>query len=233
MKEKIINDLELGEIVLRRNRRAKRYLIHIKDGKIIATIPWRGNEQTMLAFIHEQRSRLVAMQQKNAKHRLLDERTELQTLTFRLHIFRSQRTNFYAALKEGMLHIACPENTDFGDRQIQQKLHSILKQALKREANLTLPVRLKHLARLHHFDYNKVNIRDTKTRWGSCTARKDISLSVSLMLLPLYLADYVMLHELCHTVEMNHSERFWSLMDKVTNKQAKILRRELKEHQML
>lgn len=233
MKEKIINDIELGEIILRHNKRAKRYLIRIRDGKTIATIPWRGNEQTMLTFINEQRAKLTAMKQKSAKHLLLNEQTELQTLTFRLHIFRSQRTNFYATLKEETLHIACPENTNFTDHNIQLKLHSILKQALKREANLTLPIRLKHLAGLHHFNYNKVSIRDTKTRWGSCSSNKDISLSVSLMLLPLYLVDYVLLHELCHTIEMNHSERFWSLMDKVTNSKAKALRHELKEYKML
>lgn len=233
MEEKIITDKELGEITIRRNKQAKRYSIRIREGKIIATIPWRGNEKTMLTFINEQRTRLIVMQQKSSKQLLLDENTELQTLTFRLHIFRSLRTNFYATLKEKTLHIACPETTDFGDHQIQQKLHSVLKQALKREARLILPVRLKHLAQLHHFNYNKVSIRDTKTRWGSCTSRKDISLSVSLMLLPLHLVDYVLLHELCHTIEMNHSERFWSLMDKVTNSKAKALRRELKEYKML
>lgn len=233
MKEKKIHDQDLGEITLRYNERAKRYLIRIKEGKIVAIIPKRGNKQTMLAFINEQRIKLLAMLQKGAKPLFLDEETNLQTFTFQLHIFRSQRTKFYATLKEKTLHIACPENTDFSNDNTQHLLQSILKQALKREAKRILPTRLEELAKQHNFHYNKVAVRDTKSRWGSCTSHKNISLSLSLMFLPAHLIDYILLHELCHTVEMNHGSHFWTLMNKVTNCQAKSLRNELKDYRML
>jgi predicted metal-dependent hydrolase len=60
----------------------------------------------------------------------------------------------------------------------------------------------------HSFHYTGVTVRNTQSRWGSCSAQKHINLSLSLMLLPEHLIDYVLLHELCHTVEMNHGERF-------------------------
>lgn len=233
MKEKKVYDNELGEITLRNNIRSKRYSIRIREGKIIATIPRYGTEQNMLAFINEQRRKLVMILQKSPKRTVLDENTDLQTLTFRLHIFRTSRTNFYTTLRDGILHIACPENTDFSNDSTQQKLRFILQETLRKEANRIIPTRLEMLAGLHQFNFDKVTIRNSKTRWGSCSSKKNISISLSLMHLPSHLADYVLLHELCHTVEMNHGERFWLLMDKVTNGQAKAYRHELKNYRMI
>jgi predicted metal-dependent hydrolase len=84
------------------------------------------------------------------------------------------------------------------------------------------------LAGLHGFTYASIRISKSKTRWGSCSSKKNIGLSLFLMQLPLHLIDYVLLHELCHTVEMNHSRQFWELLDGVCNRKAKALRKELK-----
>ena len=86
------------------------------------------------------------------------------------------------------------------------------------------------LAVKYGFSYNAVSLRNSRTRWGSCSNRKNISLSIYLQLLPTHLSDYVLLHELCHTVEMNHSATFWALMDKVTDGRARSLRRELRTY---
>ena len=104
----------------------------------------------------------------------------------------------------------------------------MLKAALRHEAKRYLPIRLAALARQHGFHYNGVTIKDTSSRWGSCSNRKHINLSLLLMTLPWHLIDYVLLHELCHTVELNHSDRFWALMNRVTNGKALQLRQELK-----
>ena len=63
--------------------------------------------------------------------------------------------------------------------------------------------------------FNKVIVRAQKTRWGSCSARKTISINRNLLFLPAPLVRYLFIHELCHTVHLNHSARYWSLVGKV------------------
>lgn len=99
---------------------------------------------------------------------------------------------------------------------------------LKRKALAWLPRRLEELAGKHGFVYTRVKISRSRGRWGSCSSKASINLSLFLMLLPEHLIDYVLLHELCHTREMNHGPRFWKLMDEVTAGKSGLLRRELK-----
>ena len=83
------------------------------------------------------------------------------------------------------------------------------------EARQKLTERLNFLAAKHGFTYNRVFIRDQKTRWGSCSHKNNISLNIKLLALPEELMDYVILHELAHTRVMNHSAAFWAELDKL------------------
>ena len=195
-------------------------------------MPPGGDEKRMIAFIMENKARLVKALQKHPARPLLDE-----SIGYRLRhsaaYLRTERSNFYMRLEDGVLHIACPNETRFEEEEVQSLLKSMLEKALRHEAKRLLPERITLLARQHGFMLTGVKINNSKTHWGSCTMKKSINLSQSLMLLPWHLVDYVLLHELCHTIEMNHSERFWKLMDKVTNNQAIRLRSELKNYHML
>lgn len=103
---------------------------------------------------------------------------------------------------------------------------------MKKEAKRVLPTRVRLLANQHKFTFSDVKIQSSRTRWGSCSNKQNINLSFYVMLLPAHLIDYVILHELCHTVEMNHSERFWKLMDEVTDAKTVALRKEMKRYAM-
>lgn len=230
----IIEDKELGPITVQANARAKRYILRVKDGAVYATLPAGGSLNVLKELVEKSRPQLrEAIQRLPAAKDIFDEGTDLQTNTFRLHIFRTDRINFYMNLQDGILHIACPDNTDFHDERVQGLLRQMLEKALRHEARRILPRRLQSLARQHGFTYTAVKINNSKSRWGSCSAQKSINLSLSLMLLPDHLIDYVLLHELCHTREMNHSPRFWELMDSVTDRRALTLRSELKTHRIL
>jgi predicted metal-dependent hydrolase len=224
---------DLGVILLRRNPRARRYTLRVNDGRIYATMPPRGSEREMLSFISRQHDRLLRMLQKSPGRMLLDENTVLQTLTFRLQIKRSLPDHFYAVVKDGVLHVSCPLQTDFHDGQTQQLLWKLVESALRHEAKRVLPVRLSALAGRYGFRYAAVKVNNSRSHWGSCTSRKNINLSLSVMLLPEHLVDYVLLHELCHTVEMNHGDGFRSLINKVTDGKAAAYREELQRHRIL
>ncbi|MBA3582289.1 MAG: M48 family metallopeptidase [Gammaproteobacteria bacterium] len=75
--------------------------------------------------------------------------------------------------------------------------------------------RLRVLADTHNLDYSQLSIRNQKTRWGSCTEDRNISLNWRLIKTPLFASDYVMLHELVHTHIMNHSPAFWAAVQSV------------------
>jgi len=82
---------------------------------------------------------------------------------------------------------------------------------------------------LHGFRFSDVKINKSTSRWGSCSFKKSINLSYFCLLLPPHLLDLIVLHELCHTREMNHGDKFWIHLDSVTGNRAKALTLELKK----
>jgi predicted metal-dependent hydrolase len=80
----------------------------------------------------------------------------------------------------------------------------------KTRARHILIPRLEYLAEKHGFKYNRVALRNQKTRWGSCSSKNNINLNINLASLPQDLMDYVILHELTHTKVKNHSKDFWN-----------------------
>lgn len=92
----------------------------------------------------------------------------------------------------------------------------------KVEAKAILIKRLGYLAGKYGFSYNRVSIRNQKTRWGSCSVKNNISLNMQLVRLPEELVDYVILHELVHTKIKNHSKAFWVDMDKLVGNSKRI-----------
>ena len=100
----------------------------------------------------------------------------------------------------------------------------------KQEARKILESRISQLAEEHGFEYNRISIRKQKTRWGSCSAKNNISLNMNLLHLPKELIDYVLLHELVHTRVKNHGKDFWNELDKVVPNSKKI-DKQLKDYQ--
>jgi predicted metal-dependent hydrolase len=86
---------------------------------------------------------------------------------------------------------------------------------IKKLARKDIPPRVEHFARVMGLNYGKVAIRAQRTRWGSCSAKGNLNFNCLLVLLPDEVRDYVVVHELAHLKEMNHSPRFWAEVGKV------------------
>lgn len=80
---------------------------------------------------------------------------------------------------------------------------------LYKKAKQVIPERVAYYAPLVGVDYGRITIRNQKTRWGSCSSKGNLNFNVRLMLTPIEVIDSVVVHELCHRIEMNHSERFY------------------------
>ena len=93
----------------------------------------------------------------------------------------------------------------------ERRLEAPYRQAAKEY----IPKRVAYYAQLLDVTYATISIRDQKTRWGSCSSKGNLSFSWRLILAPPKVLDYVVVHELCHRREMNHSPRFWALVESI------------------
>jgi len=92
----------------------------------------------------------------------------------------------------------------------KEELHKLADQALS-----YIPGRAEYFAGILHVTYGRITIRNQKTRWGSCSSTGNLNFNCLLMLTPPNVIDYIVVHELCHRLEMNHSKRFWALVESV------------------
>ena len=104
------------------------------------------------------------------------------------------------------------EKNELADLHVLSRLEMF---ELERDALRVIPERVKYYAPIVGVRYGRITIRNQRTRWGSCSAQGNLNFNIALMRVPLEVLDYVVVHELCHRIELNHSPRFWALVEKV------------------
>lgn len=133
------------------------------------------------------------------------------------------------AVRHGQqIAVTLPDEEALHEPSTIRLIHDAVIGALRLEAKSHLPKRLAFLAKQHGFSYTKVRFSHAGSRWGSCSSNGTISLNIALMKLPFELIDYVLIHELSHTIEMNHSKDFWHLVA-LADPAYKLHRRQLKQ----
>ncbi|MBO5787373.1 MAG: DUF45 domain-containing protein [Bacteroidaceae bacterium] len=222
-----------GKLVITCNPKARRIIMRARPDAIHMTIPPHATNADIERALDRCGERLLCRQKENTPVPF-DKEFSINAPNFRLKIEECGTEKTMVAGSNGTYTLYCPAGTDYTAAGTQQALRQCIKAAMKHCAGLLLPARLKTLAMEHGFKYCRCTVRDVHSRWGSCTSTGNISLNMHLVILPDRLIDYVLLHELCHTVEMNHSDRFWALLDRCTApEKAKTLRAKLKKEKFI
>lgn len=227
--ERVIEDRELGCLLVRVNARARRLTFRVREDAVHVTVPPGTTVTEVVNAVEQLRSRLKTARQKQSRP-LIDLDYRIDTEFFKLSLMRGEHDRFLSRSEQGKMQIICPPDADFSDKNLQDWLRKVIEEALRRNAKIILPPRLYALSLQHNLSYKSVKINSSSGRWGSCSTRGNINLSYFLLLLPGHLIDYVLLHELAHTREMNHGERFWQLLDSLTGNRAQALRNELRRY---
>jgi len=228
--KRIIPDKDFGQIIIRTRITARNISMRTKPDGLHVTVPPYCLTSKIMSVVEEYRSRLLEKWEKAAS-RSFDLNFRIEAPCFRLHLEQGKLKNFIVRTTEEGITIFCPPQVDFSEKAIQELLRNAIVRALKKTAQAYLPPLLQELAEHYGFKYKRVKITGSKSRWGSCSAIGNINLSCYLMLLPPHLMDYVILHELTHTREMNHGPKFWEILDELTEGKARKLRTELRNFQ--
>ena len=224
------------EVTLFKSQRAKSLNITIKPFSgvrvsVPASISFEKAKEATKQRIEWIKSNLSKMQNAEDLFTVFKLDTKFQTRTHHLQLRVSENEILKSTVRNNLIDVSIPQSNAVEDAEVQNEIRRAIERAWRKEAKEYLPKRVSELANIHKFEFNKVSVKNSKTRWGSCSFDNSINLSLHLMRLPDYLIDYVILHELVHTKVKNHSRDFWQLLDLVSGN-AKKLDREVKDYRI-
>ena len=192
-------------LVLVRHPRARRYILRLQpDGAARVTIPRGGSATEALRFAARNQAWLVQALQRQTTRPISPRRWTMGTTIF----FRGEPVLIEPAAAAGSQQVR------FGSELLtvvnpHTDLRPAIEKHLRQLAAKELPPRVTALASLHQLTVQRITVRNQRSRWGSCSRRGTISLNWRLIQTPRHVQDYIILHELMHLRQMNHSARFW------------------------
>ncbi len=209
------SDAEFGEIIVRKRVGTTHVRIRVgADSKLIVSAPRLTPIIYIKQVINASRDDLRSLLEQTGATTLY---TEGQAIG-KSHTLRVVPTTMvaHATLKveKQTLLVYLPPSINLEDADVQRTVRDHAIKILRREAKAYLPRRLRFLADEHNFTYERVRFTHSSGRWGSCSSSGTISLNIALMKLSHELIDYVLIHELSHTRQMNHSTAFWQEVER-------------------
>lgn len=235
----IFSHPRLGEITISRTRQMRRISVSVKrDGSVRLNIPTGYPLQAGLDFLAAKEdwvaSALTRAEANNPNRTIAPPYlTRFRELEFHITTNRDSHTNqskITTRVTADKIIVSFPENLPHDSADVQECTRTAILRALRSEAKELLPSMVADVARRHNFSCGNVTVRATHSRWGSCSSGNDISLSIFLVRLPDHLIEYIIIHELCHTIHKDHSARFHALAEQHLGGREKQLRAELRQY---
>ncbi len=236
MIEHIAEFEDIGPVSFIRNTRSRHIKISIRSPQEVkVSVPESISLKTAYEFVHNKRQWIIKQKNKLAdfaeKLTVFDAQTDFRTREHALKLHTHEKSTIKTIINQEFIHVYYPSFANVKDNRIQQAIRHAIIEIWRIEAKKLLPVIADNLAREYGFHYKRICIRNNKTRWGSCSKNNNINLNLHLIRLPQHLCEYVILHELAHTVYKNHQKKFWILLDQFTGN-AKKLDRELNKYRI-
>lgn len=213
-KRSVIHDDEFGAISYRRSDLARYVRLRVsEDGTVRASLPKRAPLYMIKELLESSREEIRKLIAASQAKRVQYEDGMTIGHSHRLTIRYEPVALPKKAVHGQAITVVLPQSFIHTPVEAQLFISEQVKRALRREATAYLPRRLRHLADTFGFDYERERFGNQRGRWGSCSSSGTISLNVALMNLPHDVIDYVLIHELAHTRQMNHSEDFWRIVE--------------------
>ncbi|HZD88765.1 MAG TPA: SprT family zinc-dependent metalloprotease [Pseudolabrys sp.] len=207
----ILFEREIYLVRVRRHRQARRYTlrIHSATREVLLTMPPRGNLKEARAFAQKHGGWIAARLGRLPKPAPFVHGTvlPLRGIDHRI-VHRRGRGTCWIEIGDDGSRSLCVAGEDV---HVARRVHDFL----KREAKADLEAASRAAAERLGAKVKRVSIRDQSSRWGSCSTTGVLSYSWRLILAPPFVLDYLAAHEVAHLVEMNHSKRFWRLVDRI------------------
>jgi predicted metal-dependent hydrolase len=222
----------IGSVNITRRSGTKRISLRIKpDGSVQVSHPWFASHKEVIGFVIQHTEWIITHQKKVAEKQIFyPVNRSISTKKHTIQLLQVEQGKLKAGIKGNLVVLTIPEELDGKSEQVQGFIKKVITEVCRKEAKEHLPQRTSELATLHGFHFQKIFIKNLKSKWGSCSSTGNINLNLSLMLLPDHLIDYIILHELAHTREHNHGAGFWKLLNSITHNKAKELDREIRKN---
>ncbi len=207
-----IVDDEFGTITVRRSASARQVRIRVApNGTLRASMP----PYTPMLFL----KRLIKSSREELRGIIRAATPQVQYKSGQLigkrHTLLIQKGSASSVSRDGTkIIVTLKPGDEITDAAIAKELRATVITALRSEAREYLSRRLERLAHGMDAQYERVRFSHASSRWGSCSSTGTISLNIALMKLPHALIDYVIIHELAHTKQMNHSKDFWDIVQR-------------------